>query len=60
MGICVCAGAVKAPRANVAAIGDNNSLLFIWPNKKISVFWLTALEILGRVGSHIFFSGKKI
>ena len=34
------------------------------PNKKISVFWVTGLKILGRVGTHIFFyfffSGKKI
>ena len=34
------------------------------PNKKISVFRITGLEILGRVGTQIFiylfFSGKKI
>ena len=24
------------------------------PNKKISVFWVTGLKILGRVGTHIF------
>ena len=30
------------------------------PNKKISVFRVTGLKILGRVGTHIFFvSGKK-
>ena len=27
---------------------------FIWPNKKISVFWVTDLKILGRVGTHFF------
>ena len=31
-------------------------------NKKISVFWVTGVKILGRVGTHIFFkkenSGK--
>ena len=26
------------------------------PNKKISVFWVTGLKILGRVGTHIFFN----
>ena len=29
------------------------------PNKKISVFRVMGLKILGRVGTHIFFSGKK-
>ena len=29
------------------------------PNKKISVFRVTDLKILGRVGTHNFFSGKK-
>ena len=29
------------------------------PNKKISVFRVMGLNILGRVGTHIFFSGKK-
>ena len=29
--------------------------LFIWPNKKISVFRVTGLNILGRVGTHIFY-----
>ena len=29
-------------------------------NKKISVFLVTGLKILGRVGKHIFFSGKII
>ena len=31
---------------------------YIRPNKKISVFRLTGLKILGRVGSHIFFQEK--
>ena len=30
------------------------------PNKEISVFRVTGLKILGRVGTHIFFSGKNI
>ena len=35
------------------------------PNENISVFWVTGLKILGRVGTHlfflnIFFSGKNI
>ena len=34
--------------------------LVIRPNKKISVFQVTGLKILGRVGTHIFFSGKII
>ena len=29
------------------------------PNKEISVFRVTGLKILGRVGTHIFFSRKK-
>ena len=28
----------------------------IWPNKKISVFRVTDLKNLGRVGTHIFFN----
>ena len=32
---------------------------FIRPNK-ISVFWVTGLEILGRVGTHILKKEKKI
>ena len=27
----------------------------IRPNKKTSVFWVTGLKILGRLGTHIFF-----
>ena len=30
-------------------------MLLIRPNKKINVFWVTGLQILGRVGTHIFF-----
>ena len=30
----------------------------IRPNTKLSVFWVTGLKVLGRVGTH-FFSGKK-
>ena len=26
------------------------------PNKKIIVFWVTGLKLLGRVGTHIFFN----
>ena len=29
---------------------------WLWPNIKISVFRVTGLKILGRVGTHIFFS----
>ena len=39
------------------------SMVLIRPNKKISVFRVTGLKILGRVGTHIlllFFSGKNI
>ena len=28
--------------------------VFIRPNKKINVFWVTGLKILGRVGTNIF------
>ena len=39
-------------------------IVMIWPNKKISVFQFTGLKVLGRVGTHIFFSifssGKNI
>ena len=54
-------------------VGDINCTLFshpysgaglLGPNKKISVFRVTNLKILGRIGTHIFllffFSGKKI
>ena len=37
----------------------NNHLLEIEPIKKISVFWVSGLKIISRVGTHIFFSGKK-
>ena len=35
-----------------------NYYVFVEPNKKISVFWVTGLKILGRVGTHIFFKKK--
>ena len=42
---------------------DDKIFLYMWPNKKISVFRVTGLKILGRVGTHIllifFISGKK-
>ena len=30
------------------------------PNKKISVFWVTGMEIIGRVGTHIFLSPDEV
>ena len=42
---------------------DKGVRLTVWPNKKISVFRVMGLTILGRVGSYffllIFFFGKK-
>ena len=35
-------------------------IIMIGPSKNISVFRLTGLTMLGRVGTHIFFSGKNI
>ena len=32
--------------------------VMIRPNKEISVFRVTGMKRLGRVGTHIFFSGK--
>ena len=38
----------------------NLNMILLCPNKKISVFWVTSLKNLGRVGRHsYFFSGKK-
>ena len=34
---------------------QNKKSAFIRQNKKIYVFWVTGLKILGRVGTHIFF-----
>ena len=42
--------------------GPAHEISVLRPNKKIVVFWVTGLKILGRVGRHIFFnffSGKK-
>ena len=36
-----------------------NIAIFLRPNKKICVFRVKGLEILGRVGTHIFFLEKK-
>ena len=35
---------------------SHNKSMLIRPNKKISVFLVTGLKILGRVGTHIFFN----
>ena len=35
-------------------------LLLLRPNKKISVFWVMGLTILGRVGTHFLFILEKI
>ena len=29
--------------------------IIVRPNKKISVFWVKGMKILGRLGRHIFF-----
>ena len=34
------------------------SFTVLRPNKKISVFWVSGLKFLGRVGTHIFFLKK--
>ena len=36
----------------------SHMIKILWPNKKISVFRVTGLKILGRVGTHIFFFWK--
>ena len=42
------------------AINEGNWLqIALRPNKKISVFWVTGLKILGRVGTYLFFCWKK-
>ena len=33
-----------------------NEILTLMPNKKICVFWVTGLKILGMVGTQIFFN----
>ena len=35
--------------------GCGETVLLLRPNKKISVFGVTGLKILGRVGTHMFF-----
>ena len=40
-------------------VRQNCTSLSVRPNRKISVFRLTGLKILGMVGTHIFFLEKK-
>ena len=40
-------------------IQDERRLIIIRPNKKMSVFKVTGLKILGRVGTHIYIFFKK-
>ena len=47
---------VRKPQFVVVTLSNKQNLVEIRPNKKTSMFWVTGLKCLGRVGTHIFFN----